>query len=148
MHVDSSQASLSPYSRIGGDAGIRRLVDRFYQLMDELPEAYAARKIHPADLTESANKLFDFLSGWLGGPQRYIEKYGQPMLRRRHLPYAIGPQARDEWLMCMRMALEETVEDEALRTALYAQFAQLGEHMCNRGDGASCLPPSPAGQAG
>ena len=82
--------------------------DRFYALMDELPEAYAARKIHPADLTESGNKLFDFLSGWLGGPQRYIEKHGHPMLRRRHFPYAIGPQERDEWLLCMRLALEET----------------------------------------
>lgn len=129
------QPQLSPYTRIGGDTGIRKLVDRFYELMDELPEAYAARKIHPADLTESGNKLFDFLSGWLGGPQRYIEKHGHPMLRRRHFPYAIGPQERDEWLLCMRLALEETVADEVLRTALYAQFAQLGEHMRNRGDG-------------
>ena len=124
----------SPYERIGGDAAIRRLVDRFYELMDELPEAYAARKIHPADLTESGNKLFDFLSGWLGGPQRYIEKHGHPMLRRRHFPYAIGPQERDEWLLCMKMALEETVADVELRNTLYAQFVQLGEHMRNRGE--------------
>lgn len=55
------QLQLSPYTRIGGDAGIRKSVDRFYALMDELPEAYAAGKIHPADLTESGNKLFDFL---------------------------------------------------------------------------------------
>jgi len=131
------QAQLHPapslYTRIGGDTVIRQLVDRFYELMDELPEAYAARKIHPADLTESGNKLFDFLSGWLGGPQRYIEKHGHPMLRRRHFPYAIGSQERDEWLLCMRLALEETVADEPLRKALYAQFAQLGEHMRNRG---------------
>lgn len=128
------QIQVSPYERIGGDAGIRKLVDRFYELMDELPEAYAARKIHPADLTESGNKFFDFLSGWLGGPQRFIEKHGHPMLRRRHLPYAIGPQERDEWLLCMKLALEETVEDAALRDALYEQFVQLGEHMRNRGE--------------
>lgn len=125
---------MTPYQRIGGDAAIRRLVDRFYELMDELPETYAARKIHPADLTESGNKLFDFLSGWLGGPQRYVEKHGHPMLRRRHLPYAIGPEERDQWLLCMQMALEETVADEALRTALFAQFVQLGEHMRNQPD--------------
>lgn len=125
--------TLSPYTRIGGDTAIRRLVARFYELMDELPEAYAVRKIHPADLTESGNKLFDFLSGWLGGPQRYIEKHGHPMLRRRHFPYAIGPQERDEWLLCMHQALEETVADVPLRTDLYLQFAQLGEHMRNRG---------------
>lgn len=130
----ASHPTLTPYQRIGGDAAIRKLVDRFYELMDELPETYAARKIHPADLGESGNKFFDFLSGWLGGPQRYIEKHGHPMLRRRHLPYAIGPQERDEWLLCMKMALEETVGDAELRNALYAQFVQLGEHMRNRGE--------------
>jgi len=127
------QTLLSPYTHIGGDAAIRKLVDRFYELMDELPEAYAARKIHPADLTESANKLFDFLSGWMGGPQRYIEKHGHPMLRRRHFPYAIGPEERDQWLLCMKLALEETVADESLRADLFEQFSQLGEHMRNRG---------------
>jgi len=127
------QPELSLYTRIGGDTVIRQLAERFSALMDELPEAYAARKIHPADLTESGNKLFDFLSGWLGGPQRYIEKHHHPMLRRRHFPYAIGPQERDEWLLCMRLALEETVADESLRTLLYQQFSQLGEHMRNRG---------------
>jgi len=133
---DERRIPSTPYARIGGDAGIRRLVDRFYQLMDELPEAYAARKLHPADLAESGDKLFDFLSGWLGGPQRFVEKHGHPMLRRRHLPYAIGPRERDEWLLCMRTALAETVADAELRNALYAQFAQLGEHMRNRGENA------------
>jgi hemoglobin len=121
-------SDLSPYQRIGGDAAIRKLVDRFYELMDELPETYAARKIHPAGLTESGNKLFDFLSGWLGGPQRYVEK-----LRRRHLPYAIGAEERDQWLLCMKLAQGETVEDIPLRDGLYTQFVQLGEHMRNRG---------------
>ena len=131
MHV--SDSSLSPYQRIGGDAVIRTLVNRFYERMDELPEAYAARKIHPADLGESANKLFDFLSGWLGGPQRYVEKHGHPMLRRRHFPYAIGPEERDQWLLCMKLALEETVADAALRETLYARLSELGEHMRNQG---------------
>jgi len=129
----SNQPATSPYQRIGGDAAIRKLVDRFYELMDELPEAYPARKIHPDDLTESGNKFFDFLSGWLGGPQRFVEKYGHPMLRRRHLPYAIGPEERDQWLMCMKQALGETVEDVSLRDDLYGKFVALGEHMRNRG---------------
>lgn len=137
--MNASHQPESPYQRIGGDTAIRALVERFHELMDELPEAYAARKIHPADLAESADKLFDFLSGWLGGPQRYIEKHGHPMLRRRHLPYAIGAQERDEWLMCMRQALAETVEDAALGNALYARFVQLGEHMRNRGADAHAI---------
>jgi len=140
----SNQATVTPYQRIGGDAAIRTLVDRFYDLMDELPEAYAARKIHPADLTESRNKFFDYLSGWLGGPQRYVEKHGHPMLRRRHFPYAIGPAERDQWLLCMRLALEETVADEALRTALFTQFRQLGEHMRNRPETAQTRQSHPA----
>jgi hemoglobin len=129
----ANQITMTPYERIGGDEAIRKLVDRFYELMDELPEAYTARKIHPKDLTESGNKFFDFLSGWLGGPQRYVEKRGHPMLRRRHMPYAIGPEERDQWLMCMKLALEALVEDVAFRTALYEQFVNIGEHMRNRG---------------
>lgn len=128
------QPTPSPYQRIGGDAAIRKLVDRFYELMDELPETYAARKIHPADLTESGNKFFDFLSGWLGGPQRYMEKHGHPMLRRRHLPYAIGPEERDQWLLCMKLALEEVVDDVPLRDALYGAFARLADHMRNQAE--------------
>jgi len=128
----TEQSVLTPYQRIGGDTVIRKLVDRFYELMDELPGTYAARKLHPADLTESGNKLFDYLSGWLRGPQRYVEKHGHPMLRRRHLPYAIGPNEHDQWLLCMQLALADTVTDEALWAALFAQFVQLGEHMRNR----------------
>ncbi len=129
-------AEVSDYQRIGGDTVVHTLVTRFYELMDELPEAYAVRKIHPADLSESGNKLFDFLSGWLGGPQRYIEKHGHPMLRRRHFPYAIGPQERDQWLLCMKLALDETVADAVLRETLHARFVALGEHMRNQGSNA------------
>jgi len=133
------QTTATPYQRIGGEGAIRKLVARFYQLMDELPEAYTARKIHPQDLTESGNKFVDFLSGWLGGPQLYVEKYGPPMLRRRHMPYAIGLEERDQWLMCMKLALEELVTDVPLRTALYEQFVRIGEFMRNRGENvASC----------
>lgn len=132
--TDATKPEVTPYQLIGGDPAIRKLVDRFYELMDELPEAYTARKIHPADLTESGNKFFDFLSGWLGGPQRFVEKYGPPMLRRRHMPFAIGEEERDQWLMCMKQALEETVANERLRNILYEQFVQIGESMRNRGE--------------
>ena len=137
MQQELNQPTVTPYQLIGGDEAIRKLVNRFYELMDELPEAYTARKIHPADLTESGNKFFDFLSGWLGGPQRFVEKYGHPMLRRRHMPFAIGEEERDQWLMCMKQALEEVVEDAHLREFLYAQFVQIGESMRNRGENLS-----------
>ena len=135
----TQSATITPFERIGGEPAIRMLVGRFYQLMDELPEAYSTRKIHPKDLTLATDKFCDFLSGWLGGPQHYVEKYGAPMLRRRHMPYAIGVDERDQWLMCMRLALDEVVPDVELRDALYARFEQIGEFVRNQGEGvAAC----------
>lgn len=120
------------YQRIGGEAKVRQLVDRFYQIMDELPEAYGIRKLHAEDLSGSGQKLFDFLSGWMGGPQLYMEKHGHPMLRARHLPFSIGNDERDQWLMCMRQALDEVVEDNRLREELYQSFVKVADHMRNR----------------
>lgn len=126
------EAIQTPYDRIGGADTVRALVQRFYQLMDELPEAYGIRKLHPKDLRGSEEKLFLFLSGWLGGPQLYVEQYGHPMLRRRHFPFPIGESERDQWLSCMQMALEEKVHDAVLRAELYAAFAKLADHMRNK----------------
>lgn len=126
----------SAYERLGGEPTVRRLVARFYELMDELPEAYAARKVHPRDLTPSAEKLVMYLSGWLGGPPLYTDKFGHPMLRRRHLPFPIGPEGRDAWLLCMRLALEEVVADAELRAKLYEALVPIADHMMNRAEGA------------
>ncbi len=123
---------LTPYQRIGGEAALRQLTRRFYEIMDELPETHALRKIHAEDLTGSGQKLFEFLSGWLGGPQLFVEKYGHPMLRRRHFAFRVGREERDQWLLCMRRALAEQVADEPLRTALDQAFAGMAEHMVNR----------------
>lgn len=120
------------YERIGGDAPVRALVDRFYDYMDELPEAYGIRKMHAADLGNARQKLYEFLSGWMGGPQLYVEKYGHPMLRARHLPFPIGDAERDQWLYCMDKALKDTVTDEALRQELFAAFVKVADHMRNQ----------------
>ncbi len=128
----SSANPESPYTRMGGEPAVRALVDRFYELMDTLPEAWEIRKLHPEDLAGSREKLFKFLSGWLGGPPLYIQEYGHPMLRRRHLPFPIDAQARDQWMLCMNQALDELVEDEALREGIRHAFWQLADHMRNR----------------
>lgn len=120
------------YQRIGGEIPLRQLAHRFYEIMDELPEAYGIRKLHPAVLTESATKLFEFLSGWTGGPPLFVEKYGHPMLRRRHFPFQIDADARDQWLLCMRLALEETVADASLRCELHDAFIRVADHMRNQ----------------
>lgn len=120
------------YDLIGGEEGVRKLVDRFYELMDTMPEAYEIRKLHPKDLTESGDKLFMFLSGWLGGPQLYVEKFGHPRLRARHLPFPINDAGRDQWLMCMNQALDEQVENEQLREHLKASFFKTADFMRNQ----------------
>ena len=120
------------YERIGGAEKVRALVLRFYQLMDELPETHGIRKLHPPSLQGSEEKLFEFLSGWMGGPQLYVEKHGHPMLRQRHLPFPISDAERDQWLLCMKQALQDVVEDPKLRDELNASFAKVADHMRNR----------------
>ena len=122
----------APYTVIGGEEGVRRLVERFYDLMDTLPEAEGIRAMHPKDLKGSRQKLFWFLSGWTGGPQLFVERYGHPRLRMRHAPYAIGESERDQWMLCMRQALGETVEDLEARAFLEDALARLADHMRNR----------------
>lgn len=119
------------YQRIGGAAAVRSLVDRFYGLMDDLAESAPIREMHPADLTPSREKLYEFLSGWLGGPALYVEKYGHPQLRARHLRVRIGAAERDQWMLCMRRALEETVTDARLRRELEDAIGRVAEHMRN-----------------
>ena len=127
-----SKSSYTHYQRIGGEEKVRELVQRFYQLMDELPEAYGIRKLHAEDFQSARDKLFKFLSGWMGGPQLYVEQYGHPMLRRRHIPFAIGTVERDQWMLCMNQALVEVVEDVEFRHELSAAFAKVADHMRNQ----------------
>ncbi|HEX5393121.1 MAG TPA: group II truncated hemoglobin [Rhodocyclaceae bacterium] len=122
----------SVYERIGGEATLRTLVKRFYELMDTLPEAYGIRKMHPEDLSGSGEKLFMYLSGYLGGPNLFIEKFGHPRLRARHMPFSIGADERDQWLMCMNMAMAETVPDELLRKAIMKAITDLADFMRNK----------------
>jgi len=122
----------TPYELLGGASPLRELVDRFYDLMDLEPAYAGIRKLHPADLANSRAKLFMFLSGWLGGPGLYAERYGQPMLRARHLPFAIGAAERDAWMACMIQAMEETGVDARLRAALAQAFFGTADWMRNR----------------
>lgn len=122
----------SIYAMIGGEETVARLVDRFYALMDTLPQAEATRAIHPQDLAESREKLTEYLTMWLGGPQTFIEKRGAPMLRRRHLPFAIGTDEIEGWLVCFRQAAAETIDDERVLAAIMPNVEKLAQHMRNR----------------
>jgi hemoglobin len=124
----------SPFERIGGAPAVRRLVDRFYDLMSELPEAAHVLRMHPPDLHGSREKLYEFLCGWLGGPPLYVEKRGHPRLRMRHLPFPIDDAARDAWLLCMDRALEENVPDALLKAMLRGAFGRMADHLRNTGE--------------
>ncbi|QWF72314.1 group II truncated hemoglobin [Methylomonas paludis] len=121
----------TPYQLIGGEAAIRSLVDRFYFYMDMLPQTRGIRDMH-ADLAGAKEKLFKFLSGWLGGPNLFIEEYGHPMLRMRHIKFAIGPDERDQWMLCMDKALAEVNMDASFRRELRNALQQLATHMINQ----------------
>ena len=121
-----------PFERIGGDEGLQLLVKLFYDNMDDLPEAKIIRNLHAKDLRSSREKLFMFLSGWMGGPDRYIAAFGHPRLRARHLPFPIGTKERDQWLMCMRKALDEMDIDTMFREQLMSSFTQTANHMMNK----------------
>ncbi|MBV9879840.1 MAG: group II truncated hemoglobin [Gemmatirosa sp.] len=122
----------TPYEQMGGDAGIRALVDRFYDLMDTAPEAATIRRLHAASLKASREKLWLYLSMWTGGPQTYVEQHGHPRLRMRHFPFSIGERERDEWLWCMDHALDAHAMPDDLRTALREKLHHLADHMRNR----------------
>lgn len=130
----NTEINVTPYQALGGEVGVRTLVARFYTLMDELPEAYGVRSIHPESLKGSEESLFEFLSGWFGGPSLYIQKNGHPRLRMRHAPYSVGQVERDEWMLCMTQALTELVADQGLRVSLIDTFAQMADHMVNTSD--------------
>lgn len=120
-----------PFDLLGGEAGIRRLVDRFYDLMDTAPEAATIRALHARSLKQSREKLFLYLTGWTGGPPVYVERYGHPRLRARHLPFPIASRERDEWLWCMDRALDEHPMPDDIREMLRDKLHALADHMRN-----------------
>lgn len=132
MPAETASPRQSPYDLIGGAEGVRGLVVRFYDLMDELPEAAACRAIHPANLAESRQKLFEYLTGWLGGPPLYVERRGPPMLRARHLHAPIAGAEIDGWLACFHRAWAETVHEPTVTAFILPKVEALALHMRNR----------------
>lgn len=123
----------TPYELVGSADVVRALVDHFYDEMDRRPDVVELRRMHAGELGPMRDKLFAFLSGWLGGPQLYVEQYGHPRLRARHLPFAIDADARDQWMRCMEAAFEATPMEPGLRAELLASIERLATHMINRG---------------
>ena len=131
---DDTPDTDAPFLRLGGEAGVRALVDRFYDLMDEDARFARLRSLHPPRLAGSRDKLHWFLCGWLGGPALYVERLGHPRLRARHLPFAIGTVERDQWLLCMAEAMaHEGIEGEFF-DRLLGSFYKTADWMRNLGN--------------
>lgn len=140
------------YQLLGGEAAVRALVDRFYFHMDTLPAAAGIRAMHDADLGPVKDTLVRFLTEWLGGPQLYSPVRGQPRLRRKHLPFAIGAAERDAWMACMTRAVDEVCNDPSLKQQLLQAFFKTADFIRNdQGNGHDHAhgnhPHHPPGQA-
>ncbi|MCE9688050.1 group II truncated hemoglobin [Shewanella sp. AS16] len=129
---DRDPKQSNAYELIGGEPVIRALAQQFYLQMQRQSASAELLAIHRAPLAQSEQKLFEFLSGWLGGPQLYQQKYGHPALRARHMSFAIDEAMRDQWLLCMKHAIEETIADAQHRDVIYQAISTLADHMRNR----------------
>lgn len=128
----------TPYQLLGGEAGVRHLAETFYEVMDELPQAEKIRQMHAASLSDVKQKLFEYLAGWLGGPQHhYQQKYGTVCLTKPHKPFQIGPAERDQWLLCMDEALRRIGASEELKAMLKEPMFVLADTVRNS-DGKTC----------
>ena len=135
-----SDVARSHFELLGGEDGVRALVDHFYDLMDSAPEARHVRALHATSLKSSREKLRLFMTGWTGGPPVYVQAYGHPQLRMRHFPFAISPRERTEWLWCMDRALDAHQMPDDTRTVLRARLYALADHMVNQPSPSSDTP--------
>lgn len=122
--------AVTPFVEIGGEPGVRALAENFYDVIEE--GSPLLRNMLPANTANTRQKFYMYLTGWLGGPPVYEEKYGHPRLRMRHLPFPIGDTEAAEWMRCMREAMGRVEIDEPLRTFLDEGFGPLADHMKNR----------------
>jgi len=131
MQIQDKPPFDTPYEWIGGPVKVQALVDRFYDLMDLEPRYAALRAAHGSHLERARQNLFWFLSGWLGGPQHYTDRFGHPRLRARHMPFKIGLLESEQWVACMDQAMGEVGVDETLRARLRESFHQTADWMRN-----------------
>ena len=121
-----------PYEMMGGAAMVRQVVDRFYDIMDTDPAAAGIRSMHAKDLGPMRQLLFEFLSGWLGGPSLYFQHPGHRCIGSAHSKFAIGEAERDIWMTCMRRAMQECGVSAEVRDLLDKPLLRMAEAFRNR----------------
>jgi hemoglobin len=127
-------ATDTPYDRLGGEAAVRAIVERFYDAMTELEPALA--RLHPCDergyvARASRDRFALFFIGWLGGPQDYVAAHGHPRLRMRHARVPVDTTMARAWMRCMMHALEESAVDGDVRAFLEARLGDVAQFLRN-----------------
>lgn len=130
MHHDLK----TPYGQLGGADGVNGIVEKFYDLMDSLPEFAAVRAMHGSDLSRPQQALYEFLSGWLGGPAIYFDKPGRQCIMSAHSRFRIGAEEVRQWLSCMTLALDKAGVDGELNARITEALAKIAVRMRNRSD--------------
>lgn len=128
----ASAPTATPYALIGGAAVVRRITDRFYDLMDESPDVRELRAMHEGDLTPMRQKLFEFMSGWLGGPNLYFERSDRKCMGSVHAAFKIGPAERDQWLGCMHRAMADAGVEASMLEKVDAALFRMADMMCSK----------------
>ena len=120
----------TPYAAMGGDATVRQLSEAFYDIIERDSPVLLA--MLPVDTTGSRRKLYEFLSGWTGGPALYWEKHGHPRLRMRHARFPIDQTAADEWSRCMNEAIAQLEIGDQVSAFLSEQLGNAAQSLLNR----------------
>ncbi|HZG77993.1 MAG TPA: globin [Paenibacillus sp.] len=118
---------------LGGERNIAKLVDAFYDRVVKDP--LLSPLFAGSDIDEVKRKQRMFLTQFLGGPARYSEEFGHPMMRYRHLPFPITTAHAEAWLACMAAAMDETGLEGEARDFFYGRLTQVAHHMVNTEDG-------------
>lgn len=135
LSKEPASQSQSLYQQIGGEQVVRQLCECFYDIMEADPTVKALREIHTRDLSDTRQRFFEFMSGWLGGPALFEQKYGHPRLRARHLHVKVDHLMVSQWLYCMNKALDNSISQRKHRQVIYQNLQPLAQHMLNTGQG-------------
>ncbi|MGH1374688.1 MAG: group II truncated hemoglobin [Cellvibrionaceae bacterium] len=120
----------TPYQLLGAEK-VKALATHFYKVMDELTEVTEIREMHAHNKDMITEKLYEYLTGWMGGPPLYQDKYGSVCLTEPHKRYPINADHRDQWLRCMDEALKRIDASEQVTAMLKEPMYNLADFIKN-----------------
>ncbi|MEY3884570.1 MAG: hypothetical protein RIS87_345 [Pseudomonadota bacterium] len=131
---DSTHHTL--YDLIGGETGVKNLVEVFYDIIETRPEAHKLNLLHLRGngVAHARVEQFNFLCGFLGGPKLYVEKHGHSNIRTMHDYIEINTESKDIWLQCMTLAIDTVDMDAGIKDKLMNHFTSVAERLVNQAE--------------